>query len=251
MKRNLILTGIIVTTFLLVLTSCLVYAESFKSSEEGSLFDDVGRFAKVTSENSKYINKLTAFFPEDALAATIKNVDDYEDAVGGTKIVMGKFKGGLDEFAPGLKSCVSTSGASTSSVCSPEKAIEVANRVHNIGKHSDINGLVDFLTTHLSVIEDMVFHGTKTLAEVTNKLSPSAKKIVKASKSGSSAISEGVSFDILNKHMGLVLDKTEDVLGVGVDFTGKIGDEIAVRISAGNLTEVKRDLVNLGSGVEK
>ncbi|MBI4019443.1 MAG: hypothetical protein HY364_04260 [Candidatus Aenigmarchaeota archaeon] len=39
--------------------------------------------------------------------------------------------------------------------------------------------------------------------------------------------SEGLSFDIINKQFGVSLDKTEDFLKEGVDYTVKIGDEIA------------------------
>ncbi|MBI2580748.1 hypothetical protein HYV85_02970 [Candidatus Woesearchaeota archaeon] len=76
----------------------------FKATGKDGLFKNVGRFAKVTSENSKYINKLTEFFPEDALAATIKNVDDYEDVTKGTKVVMGQHLGGLNDFQKSLPS---------------------------------------------------------------------------------------------------------------------------------------------------
>ncbi len=76
----------------------------FKASDKDSLFKNVGRFAKVTSENSFYVNKMTKFFPEDALAATIKNVDDYEHVTKGTKVVMEQYLGGLNDFQKSLPS---------------------------------------------------------------------------------------------------------------------------------------------------
>ena len=72
----------------------------FKATDGDSLSGNLARFTKITSENAFYINKLTDYFPEDALAATIKNVDDYEDMAVGTKKVLFNVKA-LDEAAPG------------------------------------------------------------------------------------------------------------------------------------------------------
>ena len=79
----------------------------------------------VVAEDGRYINKLTDYFPEDALAATIKNVDDYEDMAVGTRKVMSNYKGGMEEFEKSIKIC-------TSSCRIPTKE-ETAKNIRNLG----------------------------------------------------------------------------------------------------------------------
>ena len=121
------LLGLVIAILLLATIS---HASEFKATSE--------------TENSRYINKLTDYFPEEALAATIRNVDDYENIAVGTKAVMKNYLNGLDEFAPELKNRLkgaTTSAISTSEVCDVETAhriaVAVAEKIKTIGKVYD------------------------------------------------------------------------------------------------------------------
>lgn len=79
----------------------------------------------VQASEAPYINKLTEYFPEDVLAATIKNVDDYDGVAVGTKKVLQNYKT-LDDFESGIKVC--------NGPCRAPTKIEVAENLKNTGK---------------------------------------------------------------------------------------------------------------------
>lgn len=188
----------------------------FKAGGKDSdgLFKNVGRFAKVTSENSFYINKLTEHFPEDALAATIKNVDDYEDMAIGTKQVMSKYKGGLDEFENAVKVC--------NSPCVTPTKEELANMLKYVrrlfGKQ-----VVNF--------GDVLSQKFKSISELGSSIKSGEhgdeiRKVYEETVEGASDITRSqnaLSLAIFNKHTGAKLIKTEIEVQTIVGVTEKIG----------------------------
>lgn len=180
------------------------------------------------------------FFPEDALAATIKSVDDYEDIAKGTRLVMGKFAGGLDEFENAVKAATKE---------------DAARILKNIGK------LLGKQTSQISQTLTKKFKTAKEFDEAIlgEKHGAELKKLFKDSSGGIksqrqsvasyAAISENLPAKVLLTEKGI-----EDIVGKGskqgADYVSEIARSKA-GVSVKTIEEGVKDIESISRPIIK
>lgn len=142
----------------------------FKAADDESTWKTITKFAKTTSENSKYINKLTEHFPEDVLAATIKNVDDYDNVAVGAKKVLLNVKT-FDDAAPGADAVTKAAFVKNVGKIGGKAAEDVA-------KISDVKGVHKLAD---NIIKQPV-GGFEFEAEMASNLKKGGKELEEVSK---------------------------------------------------------------------